>query len=113
VEACEGGEPRYELDAAIAAYVTEHYDDEDVEEVRERAGRAFNLLASKAGVEPGKAWALVGQTVWKALQQAVTQLNGARPATSLSTSSTPSAAATEDSPDGTSSTTSPGPTPTS
>lgn len=69
----------------------ERLEDEDLALVRDRASAAFRHLAAASGVEPGKAWATIGRTVWSALMTAADQTS--TPSSSL-TGSPPDTAGT-------------------
>lgn len=81
----------------------------ELREGRERASAAFAHYAESAGFKPGEALSLPVQAVWQALQGAMSNLTDVSPLSQL----TDSAASTEGSPDPTSSTSSPGETPSS
>lgn len=66
----------------------------DLDDARIRAARAFEHLASKAGVDQGKPFSLIARTVWQGLQQAMRHLTTMEAGTSLMSSSTPSPAST-------------------
>lgn len=84
----------------ISAIVEELLDEHELAELRARASGAMEHLAAASGVEPGKAWATIGQSVWKALELATDQLA----VRMRSSSSIGSATPTADSPPTTSST---------
>lgn len=96
---------RGDLDTALTTAVA-HMDDEELGVLRQRVGRAWGHLGEAMGHEPGKAWGLIAQTLWKTISQGMSQLATAA-ATASSTSSTSSPQPT-DGADEPSSTRSPG-----
>lgn len=61
------------LRTAIEADVA-RMEDGDVAEMRERASAAMDHLAAQSGVDSGKAWGVLGRSVWQALEQAAEHL---------------------------------------
>ncbi len=66
-------------------------EDGDVADMRIRASAAMEHLAAQSGVDAGKAWGVLGRSVWQALEQAAEQLRTI-PSTSSSSSSPPNSA---------------------
>jgi hypothetical protein len=101
-----------QLDEAITERARGYEDEDlDLEEMRARAAVALEHLSAATGVTPGKAWEMVTKTVTQGFGQALAVLTMPPSPSSLSGSSTDSAATTADSPAPTSSTASPGGTP--
>jgi len=88
------------LPAAIAR-MAQDLESLDVAAVRERASRALEHFSQAAGVDTGKAWGLIAQTVWQAMSQML--------AMQISSSPSPTSSLVDSAgPDGTSSTEPPG-----
>lgn len=78
------------LSAAVATDA-ERLGELDLPVARDRARRAMEHLAAQSGVDPGKAWGLLGRSAWQALNQAAEHLRTIPSMSSL----TPSPASTD------------------